>query len=593
MRKPIEYIKQLPLIKYLIQLQRFIGHKIYLVFALILIVGFFEGIGITLFLPILQNGFGNDRLSHILKSIFDFLHIGFSFKGVLGFIVVFFILRGITFVRFAKFFGKVCADLVISLRSKVLKGVFSARYIYLLKKEMGYINNIMGREIVRVADTLDSFVYTTGYAIYALVYITLAALLNFSAVFILIAFSLIPLVIMRILNSRIREVSREFSFSYGKFHSILIQALSKLKYLKATLSNKKISPIIDKENNKLGSLQRRLFYLQAGARNILELFVVFVAVGVLFVYVVWWQRSISEVIFLTFLFLQIARQFSNAQTSYRKFVAAIGSIETFNDFLKELEENKEDLIGTISPDFKKDITFRDVTVIFPNGKKGLDGVNINIKPKSTVAFVGHSGSGKSTAANMITGILRPTKGRILFGGTDYDRLNVKALRKDIGYITQEDVIFNASIKDNVSLWGENIDENRLAKVIEMAHIRGFVNDLPEKSDSMLGDNGLDISGGQRQRITIARELYKDAKLLILDEATSSLDSKSEKQIYENLKEFKGNKTMVVIAHRLSTVKNADYTYVLDEGKIVEEGTYEELYKKRGEFTKMIEDQKLI
>ena len=110
---------------------------------------------------------------------------------------------------------------------------------------------------------------------------------------------------------------------------------------------------------------------------------------------------------------------------------------------------------------------------------------------------------------------------------------------------------------------------------------------------MLGDNGLDISGGQRQRVTIARELYKDARLLILDEATSSLDSKSEKQIYENLKEFKGQKTLVVIAHRLSTIKNADYIYVLDGGRVAEEGMYDELYGQKGEFTNMVEEQKLV
>jgi len=194
---------------------------------------------------------------------------------------------------------------------------------------------------------------------------------------------------------------------------------------------------------------------------------------------------------------------------------------------------------------------------------------------------------------MVTGLLRPTNGEIFFGETSYSEINLKSLRERIGYVTQEDIIFNATIRDNISLWDRGSNDEKIKKVIEMAHITAFVNGLSKKEYTLLGDNGLDISGGQRQRITIARELYKDAELLILDEATSSLDSKSEKLIYENLRLFKGQKTMLIIAHRLSTIKNADYIYVLDEGQIVEEGRCEELIRRRGEFKKMIDDQKLI
>jgi subfamily B ATP-binding cassette protein MsbA len=584
----------LNLIRYFAKIKQFIGNKIYVLLFLMITIGFMEGVGITLFLPILQAGFGDDKLSRILKFVFSLFRIDFSFKLFLLLIPAFFILRSISLIFYGRYSARLMANLMVALRHKVFEGVFRADYLYILKKEIGYINNAIVREIAGVVDAFNAFAKVLKYTILALVYITLFLILNFGiSIMILALCPLIAFFMMR-LNRLTNQASLDCSFTYGKFHSILIQCLSKFKYLKATLSNRKLSKIIDKENKNLGGIRFKLFFLQSLAKDAFEPVVVLFVAGLLFYHVVISGRHVNEIIFLAFLFLQAAKQFLALQASYRKFLASMGSIETFNRFEEELNANREDLnLKGLEPDFNSDIILKDVTIIFPNGKRGLDGVNITIKPKSVVAFVGDSGSGKSTVANMITGILKPTEGNIFIGDTDYDSLNLKALREKIGYVTQEDVIFNASIKENISLWDEDADENRLAKVMEMAYITGFVNDLPERQDSMLGDNGLDISGGQRQRITIARELYKDAKLLIMDEATSSLDSKAENKIYENLKEFKGRKTMVVIAHRLSTIKNADYVYVLDEGRIAEEGTYEQLHQNRGEFTKMVEAQKLL
>ena len=333
--------------------------------------------------------------------------------------------------------------------------------------------------------------------------------------------------------------------------------------------------------------------MQSLARDAFEPLIVFVVVALLFYQVTILGRSPSEVVFLAFLFIQVARQILNAQSSYRKFLAARGSIEIFKKLEKELFENRETLNPDgREPDFGKELKFQDVTMVFPNGKEALKNVNLNIMPKSVVALVGFSGSGKSTIANMVSAILKPTSGMITLAGEDLSKLNLKTLRESIGYVTQEDIIFNATIKDNITLWESKVDDKKLQEVIEMSYISDFVSGLPNKEETFLGDNGLDISGGQRQRITVARELYKDTKLLILDEATSSLDSKSERHIYDSLRRFKGKKTMLVIAHRLSTVKNADYIYVFDEGKVVEKGSYDELIRREGAFKRMINEQRL-
>ena len=581
------------LIKFFARIKRLIGNRIYGLLALVAIVGLVEGVGVMLFFPIIQSGFGDDKLSGILRSVFNFFHLEYSIPLLIGLMALFFVLRSIFLILYARYFGLISANLLIRLRRRILEGVFRARYLYVLKKEIGYMANAVLREITRVVEAFDTFAYVLNYTLFAIVYIALSLLVNPRLTMIVMICSPVFIILAKQLNKMVTQVSIDLSDSYGRFHSILIQALSKLKYLKSTFSHRRISKIVEKDNRSVGFLGFKLAFLHTMTKHVLESVTILIVVGLLFFHLVIMKKPVNEIIFLSVLFVQIGRQFVSAQSSYRRFLASIGSIEMFRKFEDELEENAEDLRPDgVTPDFDGEISLNDVTVVFPNGKKGLDAVSINVKPRSIVALVGHSGSGKSTVANIITGLVKPTAGDALLGGANYDTLNLKALRENIGYVTQEDVIFNASIKDNISMWSEDLDVERLSKVIEMAHIKGFVDDLPDGQDSMLGDNGLDVSGGQRQRITIARELYKDSKLLVLDEATSSLDSKAEKQIYENLKELRGEKTMVVIAHRLSTIKDADHVYVFDEGRVVEEGTYEELSEKRGEFTKMVDAQKL-
>lgn len=545
--------------------------------AAMFLIGIIEGIGVTLFLPVLQNGFGEDKLSRILEVIFGYFNVKFSFKLLLLLIVIFFIFRAVLVIFYERYFDRLISNLMVKLRQRILNKVFAVDYLCILRKQVGYINNVIVREIACVVDAFKNFTEVLRGVAYLIMYLTLSLLLNFGVTMVAICASPIVFIFMKRINSLISKLSRNTTLSYGRYHSLLIQCLSKLKYLKATDSYSKTSKIIEKESKELGNLRFQMSFLQALTKNMFEPVLVFAVVTLLFYYVAVLKKDVSKVMFLIFLFVQVARQFLDNQAGYRKFLASVGSIEIFNNFEDELNRNKENLhLDGAAPDFGNIISFNDVTVIFPNGKKALDRINMTIRPRSVVAFVGHSGSGKSTIANMITGIIKPTSGEIRFGGTPYQKINLEALRRHTGYVTQEDIIFNANIKNNISLWDENPDEGRLRTAAEIAHMADFLKGLPNGYDAMLGDNGLDISGGQRQRITIARELYKDAQLLILDEATSSLDAKYEKAIYENLKGFKGQKTMVVIAHRLSTIKNADYIYVMDEGRIVEEGTFEDL-----------------
>ena len=220
----------------------------------------------------------------------------------------------------------------------------------------------------------------------------------------------------------------------------------------------------------------------------------------------------------------------------------------------------------------------------------LNNINITIPNSKVTAIVGHSGSGKTTLMKILLRFYEPTKGNIYFNGDDILTISPNDLRKHIGTVLQDGFIFSETIERNVVTNSEEADLEKLNNALKIACIFDFVNSLPQKHNTIIGSLGNNLSTGQKQRILIARAIYKNPNYLFLDEATSALDSKTEKIIHNNLIEFYKNKTVLIIAHRLSTVKNADNIIVLDSGKVVESGNHKELIEKKGAYYDLINNQ---
>jgi subfamily B ATP-binding cassette protein MsbA len=228
----------------------------------------------------------------------------------------------------------------------------------------------------------------------------------------------------------------------------------------------------------------------------------------------------------------------------------------------------------------------------------LKGIDINVPVDTTVALVGESGAGKSTLVDMLTLLLKPQHGEVRIDGVSHPEIDVASWRSQIGYVSQETVVFDDTIANNISLWQGEIEGNpalreRVIDAAEQAYADHFIRDLPDGYQTVVGDRGVRLSGGQRQRLFVARELFKQPNLLLLDEATSALDTESERYIQKSIDALRGEVTVVIIAHRLSTIKNVDYVYMLDEGRVIEEGTYQELrQRKESAFREMVEMQAL-
>jgi subfamily B ATP-binding cassette protein MsbA len=239
------------------------------------------------------------------------------------------------------------------------------------------------------------------------------------------------------------------------------------------------------------------------------------------------------------------------------------------------------------------IIFKNVSFSFNSQTPVLKNIGLEIPDNSIVALVGETGVGKTTIVNLLLGLLKPDEGKILVGGTTLKEFGYEKFRRNVGYVTQEDVIFNDTVYNNITLFDRGSRDRKLEKVrnaAKRARIDHFIMSQENQYDTLLGESGINISGGQRQRISIARELYKEPNIIIFDEATSSLDSATENQIRKNIEMLRGEKTIILIAHRLSTVRNVDRIFVLKDGTIVEEGTYDDLFERRGEFRRMVDRQ---
>ena len=401
------------------------------------------------------------------------------------------------------------------------------------------------------------------------------------------------IIIVALIDNHTQEVSKQKNKitrnSDEKVNSILgeiIRGIRDIKLLNFKNSVKNlIGEELDKNNENIVEKDTYDSLMSRFKRIVLFLTVLLViVVGIKFVDLGMLTAANLIVLYLYYgNIFTLMDNFSSLRSCIKEYELAV---ERIFDLCDEEKYPKDKYGKTNIKDFKGKITFENVSFGYSKNKIVLNDLTFNIEAKDTVAIIGASGSGKTTIFNLITKSYDIHSGKLLFDDIDINNLDEETIRKNVSIITQSPYIFNMSIKDNLRLVKPNATKKEIDEVCKEACFYDYVMSLPDKYDTIIGEGGVNLSGGQKQRLAIARALLKDCKILLFDEATSALDNITQKEIQESIDNISKDYTIIIVAHRLSTIMNCNKIYMLDKGKIVDSGTHKELLKNNKEYQKL-------
>lgn len=403
---------------------------------------------------------------------------------------------------------------------------------------------------------------------------------------------LIALIIGRVVK-KLRHPALKAQQNFGELTSVLDESLSGVKVIKAYTAEDFFRGKFKGINKKFSDISRRMMYRQQMASPMSEFLGIAAAAGLLVfggALVLGGNGTLDGSGFIAYIaiFTQITRpmrSFTDAFANINQGIAAGGRVLELLDSKSNITSPADG--GLELTEFKDKIEFRNVDFHYEEGRKVLDGINFTVEKGQTVALVGPSGGGKSTTGDLIPRFYDVCSGEILIDGHNIREYNLHSLRKAMGIVSQETILFNDSIENNIRLGNDTASTEEVERAARIANAHDFITATSEGYQTNIGDRGAKLSGGQRQRLSIARAVLKNPEILILDEATSALDTESEKLVQEALDKLLAGRTSVIIAHRLSTIKSADKIIVIDQGRIVEEGTHSELIARGGTYAKLV------
>ncbi len=593
------------LLKYLKIYRRYLGRRMYLIFALTVATAVTQVFGITLLLPLLrasQSGGDPEDMGwaeQVLHDLLTWMDIANSMVAILTFIAIVFVAKGA--LQFAKggYQGYLQAQLLRELKTKLFDAYTGMDYRYYIRQNAGHFINVINQQVNRFFQSFKSFVGFTSQFVNTATYFAGAFFLAWRFALMALGVGAIMLFLFKYLNAYVRRLSRKRSAEMSTLNKLLVQSLQAFKYIVSTGQTKHLrAGVVDSVNRLTGYIFR-----QRGAAAftsaLKEPVSVLLIVSLIAVQVAIFNDPIAPIFVALLLFHRGMQAVISLQSGWQGTMDKIGSVEMVDAEFDAVLANQERSGARALGPLQEGIELRDVHFAY-NEEDGdvLQDVNVHISANTTVALVGESGAGKSTLVDLLTLMLKPRTGTLTIDGVPHDEMDLDSWRDQIGYVSQKTVVFDDTVANNISLWQGDIEEDptlreRVIHAAERAHADHFIRDLPNGYQTVVGDRGVRLSGGQRQRLFVARELFKEPNLLLLDEATSDLDTASEQHIQDSIDALKGETTVVIIAHRLSTVKNADRVYVLDEGRVVEAGTYDELrMRENGEFREMVKMQSL-
>lgn len=510
----------------------------------------------------------------------------------------------ITLIKTSCYFGASAVmvplrnGIVRDMRMQVYKKIISLPIGFFSQERKGDILARMSGDVQEVEYSITSTLeMLIKNPILIIIYLTVLFAMSWQLTLFTLVFAPLMMLVMTAIGSKLKARSLEAQQYWSDTMSQVEETLGGLRIIKAFLAEKKMTGRFEKVTEGMRQKNNKVGIRQASAHPVSEL------LGSIMIAIVLWfggtlilgsDATIDAPAFMSYMtilysIIQPFKDLSKAAYSIPKGLASAERIDKILGAENPLVEKENPIV---IKEFEKSIDFENVTFSYDGSRTILDGVSLSIPKGKTVAVVGASGAGKSTLVDLIPRFYDVNDGCIRVDGYDVRDLSTKSLRALIGNVNQEPILFNDTIFNNIAFGVENATLEQVIAAAKIANAHEFIMEKPEGYNENVGDRGSKLSGGQRQRISIARAILKNPPILILDEATASLDTESEKLVQQALDRLMSNRTTIAIAHRLSTIKNADMIVVMDNGKIVESGTHEQLIKKDGYYKKLYSMQTL-
>jgi len=489
--------------------------------------------------------------------------------------------------------SQILADFRLRLYAKILQlpvGFFTEQKKGdLMSRMTGDINEVQGSIFTALEGLVKDPLIIISFLI------SMILLSPHLSLFLLIFLPITALFIGKI-SKRLKKQSTAHSVAQGENISHVEETLSSIKVIKAFRAEERMLNKFNDGNEKLFSLLNKMTLRRDLASPITEVLGVTVLCAILyiggrFVFSEGAQLTGGDLMAFILLFAMIINPAKNLSTTISSMQKGMGAVERIEEILNAPIQVEEKVNATILNGFNQSIEFRNVSFRYDD-KTVLKNINFVIQKGKTVALVGSSGAGKSTLADLIPRFHDVSEGAILIDGVDIKDFTLQSLRKQMSIVTQEAILFNDSIANNIALGDINASSQEITEAATIANAHQFIQHKEDKYDTNIGDRGMKLSGGERQRITIARAVLQNPPILILDEATSSLDTESERLVQDAIVNLMQDRTSLVIAHRLSTISNADEIIVLQKGSIIERGTHDSLLSQNGFYKKLVEMQEI-
>lgn len=549
--------------------------------------GFFTVAGIPMLIPILNHikepEFEekiNVQIEYIDK-IFLFFRVDPSFYAIL-FIATSLIILGQALTLSSTILVSIIQyDLSSEYRKRTFNRYSNVDWLWLITDKTGWMNHA----ILKEADAASVAHLNSQRIVIHFIQVAFLLLISMKLSFTATFLAIVLFAVLSYVNSwnskHVHDLAYSFNQMFKKVALSTSDILNNKKFIKASFL---YDPLLRRVFNYIDETvkSRKLTVW----REQLQTFWVTLSSVIFIIFLILFRNLLgldfSELLVTLLVFQKIGPQFSSFSSAYLTLNAQIPIHRSLEQRLEELSNNKEK-IGEKKFNYKDAISFDNVSFKYPEGETVINVINIKIEPLQTLAIVGSSGVGKSTILDLILGLLKPTSGVIHYGSIPDTKLDQISFRRNVAYVSQETTLLDGTILDNLSIGDPDVTDDIIKETCRLAYIDNLIDNLPEGINTEIGENGIKLSGGQKQRIALGRAILKNPNILILDEATSELDTESEMFIQKALNNLRRKMTIIIVAHRLSTVRMADIIYVIENGSVYESGTYEELINNKGRF----------